>query len=718
MIKFGSKKNAPQNNSKALAKPNSASSSPSRSWIISESNAQYNADEYNSYKYNVENDISTSSMPLIGKLRLFYQLAITISLSLIFLIIGIYLFYSYHKNNYSYNFLSSNMTNIALNISSLNNIDKDLLNKDINQFNNMKQTIGDLSSSISTLYTIDGLDKDTLAKFESDFNITKNKVNYINNSQNFLVSTKTHLTNINNFLNKFYLDITTSSENSMLNASLTVNDLVSLNKIMSNIYVIKSDISLLLTNNSNMNLLNSINKNNSLMKSQFSLLEQMSNTETKKRLIYYYNIYVNTIDKYITDITFKLTNFNKTLNAFGTLKDNDINWILSEFDNTLLKLNKYRNIYLYLSLFSFSLFLTCLLLIIIINKYEDNKKYENLKGDYDLFDKDLNKIIEDLIIISQKDITHKISLNGNVKLLTLVDSINQTLNNVREKFDSEINNLQTVSTFINDLPNKNTKLKEALVDQRSMLKNNDKVINIFTQEYPKIKNKLETVKKNINFNSEGLVKLENTNKSLKNGLIIVLNKDNELNERLIKMNNSINEILLQLNIVLELSEKINMYTLNSKIQTEKSKSTVKNITLINDKVSNSVKELTLATQKIKFFVNNLNSDMEKSLNDIATTITENEESKETFERLFTDYFGNIIEENKDIKTNFQDIYSYISKLEAYINNISEFKRNISNTQLDLLNMLESNKLGIELNKKTLMEVLFNIKTYTNKNSGD
>lgn len=717
MIRFGSKKE--NGKQKALTKPSSASSSPSRSWIVSDFNAsQYNGEDFNSYKYNnIDNNVTISNMPVIGRLKVFYQLTLAIILLFVFLITGIYLFYNYSKSNYSYNFLSTNMNNITSNLTSLNNVETDLLNKDVNQFNNLKEIVNELSNNIATLYTIRELDKTTLTKFENDFNITKNKVNYINNSQNFLISSKSSLTNINNFLTKFYLDISTSMESSMLENNLSKNDLIILNKIMSNIYVIKSDISLLLTNNSNLQLLSSINKNNILMKNQFSLLNQMSDSETKKRLIYYYNVYINNIDKYISDIVSKLSNFNNTLNSFGNIDDKSFNWILTEFDTTLLKINKCENLYLYSSLLSFLLFFGSLLLIIVINKYEDNKKYEILKNDYDIFDKDLNKIVEDLIIISQKDITHKISLNGNIKLLTLVDSINQTLNNVREKFDTEINNLQDVSTFIARLPDDNLKLKEILVEQKSIFKNNENEFINFNKEYPEIRKKVDTIKNSLITNKESLIKLEKMNQNVNNGLDIVLNKDIELNDRLVKMDSSIKEISTLITDVLELVEKINMYTLNSKIQAEKNKGTLKNITFMNDKVSNAVKDLTTNTQKITFFINNLNSDMEKSLDDVIRTKEENQESKDLLEKLLNNC-DKILEDNNKININFKDIYNYVNKLDSYIKNINDFKENVNINQLSLLSKLDTNKVRIDINKKLIDGVVFNLKTYTNKNSGD
>lgn len=406
----------------------------------------------------------------------------------------------------------------------------------------------------------------------------------------------------------------------------------------------------------------------------------------------------------ILNTTQKLNLITKSVSSNRSLGENYNNYISSlklDVENLMDLINFYQKLVWLFAILT-ALFVT---LLMAINISESKKNYMIVKAEKNSMDQEINKVLEDLNIILQGDLNHRVQ-NKPGKLLTLSDFINSVLDKISEEFEKQLNIVGSLRVNYKNYESENTEIASSLSIQEGNLSN--------VMDYMKLLNNSFTdVKKAVIATNKLIDKHE---KEFKNGALSLpnyishtneaLEKTNDINERVVRLKDSIEEMMDISNNLLSVSEKMDVLSLHASVQIAKKERASEGFNIVAEDFGKMAKKMQAASERIHTLTNATNSDIRSTLGTldeinnhlidllsvttkIENTVDSNERLKDDIKRINVDTTSTADRVDKTAKSLMESFQAIIKKNEN-ISKLSEEFKSSNKTNNTLLNKLYQN----------------------------
>lgn len=524
----------------------------------------------------ITENVNVKKLPIIGRLKKTTQyviaaLGITISGGLLF-------------GNIWYN--HSNAIDLQVSKDAANELTF-LMGQSQRSMNNFINYTPSNFAQIKTLYSI--IDKDinhiangnkineaSLASLTDYWFKIKQGLNGILSSQEAIIRTNKNISDLNNSLGGV-ITANLSILNNMSKEDSQANQkqVVYLSQIITILQRIDKNLTALKAPDTNYNaVVNQIWNDSKILPAAYNALLKGSGSlgELKSRQI---KTQLSDSLAQFSAISPKIVDVVQTMNALNKNVENNNkiiaingNGIVENVKTSLLNYERSLAIYKNLVWLFALLFIGFISLLMAINTKENEKNYLGLKQEKALINEDIMKIIEDLSIISQGNIGHKVRLSQG-KLMSLSDSINSTITKISEliqETNAAINSINSINKEQYEL-SENTKNK--IIDQKTKISEGVQYFvelsEMLQDSELVLKNAMKISEKSMNTISRGSEAIETSQKSFNT----IHSRIEDAQERVDNLFHSTGEIYDIASNLINLSERMDVLAIHASVQAAK-----------------------------------------------------------------------------------------------------------------------------------------------------
>lgn len=267
----------------------------------------------------------------------------------------------------------------------------------------------------------------------------------------------------------------------------------------------------------------------------------------------------------ITQIIGALSKNIETNNKIIALNGNGI---IENVKTSLLNYERSTSIYENLVWLFALLFVSFISLLMAINTKENQKTYAALKYDQALTKSSIIKIIEDLGVIGQGNLSHKVRLSEG-RLMSLSDSINATVGKISDLIEETSKSIDNINKSNKHVFDVGTSVKDDITSHRNKM--NEAVtyfieINTIIQELERmLKHSQEISENSVNTISRGSDAIETSQKSIE----AIYTRVQEAQERVEKLVSSTIEISEIASNLINLSERMDVLATHASVRAAK-----------------------------------------------------------------------------------------------------------------------------------------------------
>lgn len=685
-------------------------------WIDSNQHSMGNTEnsEYNTGFDNpvydekaFDDSINVKKLPIIGRLKKSTQYVLA-SLGLV--VSGGLLFGSiwYNHNNAIDLQVSKDAANELNFLMGQSKSDlKNFITNDASSFSQLKSLYVLIDKDINYIAGGNKLSDSSLKGLTDYWSKVKQSLDNILSSQEAIIKTNKNLDNVSSSMTAVTTDAL-SALNNMSNPSSNANQkqVVYLSQIITILQRMDKNMIALKSPNANYQTIVAQiwNDNkvlplayNALLKGNSSL-GTLQSKEVVDQLTRSFNNY-QAISPMIIDIAQNLNNMSKMIEANNKIIATNSNGIIEGVKTSLLNYERSLSLYENLVWVFAVLFASFICLLMAINTRENQKSFLALKQERAMINDSISKIIEDLSVVGQGNLGHKVRLSEG-RLMSLSDSINATLSKVADIIKNNLVTIEKVGITAKEQVEINESIRAKYKDQNGKI--NETVtffieINSILQELDRmLKTSHDISNKSVTSIIRGTDAIETAQKSISE--INTKIKDAQIrSSNLWTSTNEISEIAANL---MNLSERMDVLAIHAKVQAAKAGDAGQGFSFIADGVKEMATFFSENSKRINALIDTtlqqitaMNGSIKSSIDEIdegtrLTTIVDNSFG------VLDELSGHLGDSIKKIDEKYQFQKEQYEKITSSMNYVIDLSDGISKSNNEM-----SRKIS-DLNKET------------------
>lgn len=685
-------------------------------WIDSNQHSMGNTEnsEYNTGFDNpvydekaFDDSINVKKLPIIGRLKKSTQYVLA-SLGLV--VSGGLLFGSiwYNHNNAIDLQVSKDAANELNFLMGQSKSDlKNFITNDASSFSQLKSLYVLIDKDINYIAGGNKLSDSSLKGLTDYWSKVKQSLDNILSSQEAIIKTNKNLDNVSSSMTAVTTDAL-SALNNMSNPSSNANQkqVVYLSQIITILQRMDKNMIALKSPNANYQTIVAQiwNDNkvlplayNALLKGNSSL-GTLQSKEVVDQLTRSFNNY-QAISPMIIDIAQNLNNMSKMIEANNKIIATNSNGIIEGVKTSLLNYERSLSLYENLVWVFAVLFASFICLLMAINTRENQKSFLALKQERAMINDSISKIIEDLSVVGQGNLGHKVRLSEG-RLMSLSDSINATLSKVADIIKNNLVTIEKVGITAKEQVEINESIRAKYKDQNGKI--NETVtffieINSILQELDRmLKTSHDISNKSVTSIVRGTDAIETAQKSISE--INTKIKDAQIrSSNLWTSTNEISEIAANL---MNLSERMDVLAIHAKVQAAKAGDAGQGFSFIADGVKEMATFFSENSKRINALIDTtlqqitaMNGSIKSSIDEIdegtrLTTIVDNSFG------VLDELSGHLGDSIKKIDEKYQFQKEQYEKITSSMNYVIDLSDGISKSNNEM-----SRKIS-DLNKET------------------
>lgn len=436
---------------------------------------------------------------------------------------------------------------------------------------------------------------------------------------------------------------------------------------------------------------------NALLKGNSSL-GTLQSKEVIDQLTRSFNNY-QAISPMIIDIAQNLNNMSKMIEANNKIIATNSNGIIEGVKTSLLNYERSLSLYENLVWVFAVLFASFICLLMAINTKENQKSFLALKQERAMINDGVSKMIEDLSIVGQGNLGHKIRLNEG-RLMSLSDSINTTIGKVSDIIRNNILAIEKVGITAKEQLEINESIKAKYKEQNGKI--NETVtffieINTILQELDRM---LKTSQDISNKSGTSIVRGTDAIETAQKSISEINTKIKDAQSRASNLWTSTNEISEIAANLMSLSERMDVLAIHAKVQAAKAGDAGQGFSYIADGVKDMATFFSENSKRINALIDTtlqqitaINGAIKSSIDEIdegtrLTTIVDNSFG------VLDELSGHLSDSIKKIDEKYQFQKDQYEKITSSINNVVDVNEDISKSNNEM-----SRKIS-DLNKET------------------
>lgn len=436
---------------------------------------------------------------------------------------------------------------------------------------------------------------------------------------------------------------------------------------------------------------------NALLKGNSSL-GTLQSKEVIDQLTRSFNNY-QAISPMIIDIAQNLNNMSKMIEANNKIIATNSNGIIEGVKTSLLNYERSLSLYENLVWVFAVLFASFICLLMAINTKENQKSFLALKQERAMINDGVSKMIEDLSIVGQGNLGHKIRLSEG-RLMSLSDSINTTIGKVSDIIRNNILAIEKVGITAKEQLEINESIKAKYKEQNGKI--NETVtffieINTILQELDRM---LKTSQDISNKSGTSIVRGTDAIETAQKSISEINTKIKDAQSRASNLWTSTNEISEIAANLMSLSERMDVLAIHAKVQAAKAGDAGQGFSYIADGVKDMATFFSENSKRINALIDTtlqqitaINGAIKSSIDEIdegtrLTTIVDNSFG------VLDELSGHLSDSIKKIDEKYQFQKDQYEKITSSINNVVDVNEDISKSNNEM-----SRKIS-DLNKET------------------
>lgn len=436
---------------------------------------------------------------------------------------------------------------------------------------------------------------------------------------------------------------------------------------------------------------------NALLKGNSSL-GTLQSKEVIDQLTRSFNNY-QAISPMIIDIAQNLNNMSKMIEANNKIIATNSNGIIEGVKTSLLNYERSLSLYENLVWVFAVLFASFICLLMAINTKENQKSFLALKQERAMINDGVSKMIEDLSVVGQGNLGHKIRLSEG-RLMSLSDSINTTIGKVSDIIRNNILAIEKVGITAKEQLEINESIKAKYKEQNGKI--NETVtffieINTILQELDRM---LKTSQDISNKSGTSIVRGTDAIETAQKSISEINTKIKDAQSRASNLWTSTNEISEIAANLMSLSERMDVLAIHAKVQAAKAGDAGQGFSYIADGVKDMATFFSENSKRINALIDTtlqqitaINGAIKSSIDEIdegtrLTTIVDNSFG------VLDELSGHLSDSIKKIDEKYQFQKDQYEKITSSINNVVDVNEDISKSNNEM-----SRKIS-DLNKET------------------
>lgn len=687
----------------------------SNTWIDSNQQSMGNTEnsEYTGYDSPVydekafDESINVKKLPIIGRLKKSTQYIIA---SLGLAVSGGLLFGSiwYNHNNAIDLQVSKDAANeLNFLVGQSKSELKHFISNDATSFSQLKSLYVLIDKDINYIAGGDKLSESSLKSLTDYWSKVKQSLDSILSSQETISKTNKNLDDVSNSMASVTTDALSALNNmSKPSANANPKQVVYLSQIITILQRMDKNMVALKAPNANYQAIVSQiwNDNkvlplayNALLKGNSSL-GTLQSKEVVDQLTRSFNNY-QAISPMIIDIAQNLNNMGKMIEANNKIIATNSNGIIEGVKTSLLNYERSLSLYENLVWVFAVLFASFICLLMTINTRENQRSFLALKQERAMINDSISKIIEDLSVVGQGNLSHKIRLSEG-RLMSLSDSINATISKVADIIRNNALTIEKVGITAKEQVEINESIRAKYKEQSGKI--NETVtffieINSILQELDRM---LKTSQDISNKSGTSIIRGKDAIETAQKSISEINTKIKDAQSRASNLWTSTNEISEIAAHLMSLSERMDVLAIHAKVQAAKAGDAGQGFSFIADGVKDMATYFSEHSKRINALIDTtlqqitaINGAVKSSIDEIdegtrLTTIVDN--SFGVLDEL-SNHLGDSI---KKIDEKYQFQKEQYEKITSSMNNAIDISDDISKSNNEM-----SRKIS-DLNKET------------------
>lgn len=577
-------------------------------------------------------NVKVKQIPVIGRLKKTTQyiiaaLGITISGGLLFGSI----WYN-HKETIEIRIAKEEIDEIGSTVNQFKSSARHFVNYNSSDFKQIKNTYDMIDEATRYISNGNRISDESLSALNGYTLKIKQVLSNILSSQESIVKLDNDIISVNNSLSTIIAsNLSILNNMSKEDSEANQKQVVYLSQIITILQRIDKNLIALKASNANYNaIINQLaNDNkilpaayNALLKGSGSLGELKSNqikTKINESLQQY-----SIISPQIVEITQVMNILNKNIENNKKIVALNGNGIVENVRTSLLNYERSLSIYENLTWLFALLFIGFISLLMAINTKENEKTYLGLKQEKALINEAIMKIIEDLSIISQGNLGHKVRLSQG-KLMSLSDSINATIGKISDLMQetyAAINNINAVNKEQYEITeNARNVINEQRAKLNEGIQNFVELTSMLQQSEIVLKHAEELSEKSINIVSRGSEAIETSQKSINT----IYSRIEDAQERVDNLFHSTGEIYDIASNLINLSERMDVLAIHASVQAAKAGENGKGFNVIAEGVQDISAMFGEHSKRIKALIDTTYSNIKATNQTIKMAVDEIDE---------------------------------------------------------------------------------------------
>lgn len=668
----------------------------SNTWVDDSNQQSMNENsEYTGFDNPVYNDkdysesVNVKRIPVIGRLKkstqyIIASLGIAISGGLLFGNIW------YNHNNAIDLQVSKDASNeLTFLLSQSKEGMSNFISYSPSNFKQLKTLYTIIDRDISYIANGDKLSDSSLSNLTEYWSKIKQGLDGILSSQDAIINTNKNIDNVSSSLSGV-INSSLSALNNMSKDGSGTNpkQVVYLSQIITILQRIDKNIIALRTPNANYNVIvNQLWNDNKVLPAAYNALLKgngalgvIQSKQISDQINDSLNRY-SAISSQIIDIAQTLNNLNKNIENNNKILSINSNGIIESVKTSLLNYERSLTLYENLVWLFALLFIGFISLLMAINTKENEKNYLGLKQEKTIINDSIIKIIEDLGVIGQGNLNHKVRLSEG-KLMSLSDSINATISKISDIIKGTISTIDNVNIINKDqfeladnvrakTANQKTKIKEGIdhfIELNAILQDFDRIL----------KHAQEVSEKSVNTISRGSDAIETSQKSIDT----IHSRIEDAQERVDKLFHSTGEIYEIASNLINLSERMDVLAIHASVQAAKAGENGKGFNVIAEGVQDISGLFGEHSKRIKALIDTTYSNIKATTQTIKMAVDEIDEGTR-LTTIVDNSLGNLNELSSNLNDSIKSIEDKYIKQKVQYEKITSAMENIVDMNEDI-----------------------------------
>lgn len=577
-------------------------------------------------------NVKVKKLPVIGRLKKSTQyiiaaLGITISGGLLFGSI----WYS-HKEAIEIRIAKEEVDEIGSTVNQFKTSIRHLINYNAVDFKQVKNTYDMIDEATRYINNGNRISEESLSALTGYSSKIKQVLSNILSSQESMIRLDNDIINVNNTLSSIIAsNLAVLNNMSKEESEANQKQVVYLSQIITILQRIDKNLIALKASNANYNVIvNQLANDNKILPAAYNALlkgsgslGEIKSAQIKAKLNESLQQYSNISPK-IIEITQIMNILSKNIENNNKIVSINGNGIVENVRTSLLNYERSLSIYENLTWLFALLFIGFISLLMAINMKENEKTYLGLKQEKALINESIMKIIEDLSIISQGNLSHKVRLSQG-KLMSLSDSINATIGKISDL-------MQDASSAINNINGMNkeqyeiTENAKAVINEQRIKLNEGiqsfvELTSMIQQSEMVLKRAQELSEKSMGIISRGSEAIETSQKSLNT----IYSRIEDAQERVDNLFHSTGEIYDIASNLINLSERMDVLAIHASVQAAKAGENGKGFNVIAEGVQDISAMFGEHSKRIKALIDTTYSNIKATNQTIKMAVDEIDE---------------------------------------------------------------------------------------------